>query len=302
MLWGIDLGGTKIEGVILSSINGPEVLLRKRIPTEQEKGYRHILQQIQHLLDLMSAEVGSKPQKVGVGTPGTLDPDTHKLKNSNTVCLNHQVIVQDLQSMLNMEVVIANDANCFALAESRLGVVKKLGVDADVVFGVIMGTGVGGGLVVHGNIVQGRHGIAGEWGHNFLDDSGGECYCGQVGCVETVISGPAIEQFYYSTAGSRKKLPEIVALHRAGRDRNASKAVKRLTHYFGKAISIVIDIVDPDIIVIGGGLGNIDELYSDGVQSAKCSVFNSHLETVFAKPALGDSAGVFGAAMLVSEG
>jgi fructokinase len=139
MLWGIDLGGTKIEGVILSSINGPEVLSRKRIPNRAGKRIPPHFATDSAPAGLNVGRGGSKPQKVGIGTPGTLDPDTQKLKNSNTVCLNHQAIVQDLQSMLNVEVVIANDANCFALAESRLGVVKKLGVDADVVFGVIIG-------------------------------------------------------------------------------------------------------------------------------------------------------------------
>ena len=162
-----------------------------------------------------------------------------------------------------------------------------------------MGTGVGGGLVVNGKIINGRHGIGGEWGHNFLDESGGQCYCGKVGCVETVICGPFTEKYYKSLSGKEIKLQEIVELHRQGSDINATKTINRLTHFFGKAISVVIDIVDPDVVVIGGGLGNIDELYVDGVQSAKEYVFNNGLETVFLKPELGDSAGVFGAAMLV---
>ncbi len=299
MLWGIDLGGTKIEGVILKSMDEPDVLVRKRIPTEQEHGYNHILQQIKKLLDIMAEEVNAKPAKVGIGTPGALDPKSQTLKNSNTTCLNGQPFKRDLEAIIGVPVSIANDANCFALAEAKMGVVKSKGIDAEVVFGVIMGTGVGGGLVISGKIVNGRHGIGGEWGHNFLDESGGQCYCGKIGCVETVISGPFTQKYYKSLTGNEKKLQDIVALHREGSDPNATKTINRLTHFFGKAISVVIDIVDPDVVVIGGGVGNIDELYTDGVKSARDYVFNNDLETIFLKPELGDSAGVFGAAMLV---
>lgn len=301
MLWGIDLGGTKIEGVILKSTESPEVLVRKRIPTEQEQGYEHILNQIDKLIGMMSKEVGAKPDKIGIGTPGTLDPKTQTLKNSNTTCYNGQPFKADLESIVKIPISIANDANCFALAETKMGAVKTRNIDAEVVFGVIMGTGVGGGLVVNGKILGGRHGIGGEWGHNYLDESGGPCYCGKVGCVETVISGPFTQKYYKSLSGQEKHLKEIVELHAAGKDANATKTINRLTHFFGKAISVVIDIVDPDVVVIGGGVGNIDYLYIDGVQSAREFVFNNGLETIFLKPELGDSAGVFGAAMLVAD-
>lgn len=299
MLWGIDLGGTKIEGVVLKSNEEPEVLVRKRIPTKQEFGYEHILQQISKLIGMMADIVGTKPEAVGIGTPGTLDPKTQTLKNSNTVCLNGKPIKSDLEKLIGAPVSIANDANCFALAEAKMGVVKSRGINAEVVFGVIMGTGVGGGLIVNGKIINGRHGIGGEWGHNFLDESGGKCYCGKVGCVETVICGPFTQKYYKSLTGKEKKLQDIVALHREGSDPNATKTINRLTHFFGKAISVVIDIVDPDVVVIGGGVGNIDELYTDGANSAREYVFNNDLQTIFLKPELGDSAGVFGAAMLV---
>jgi len=299
MLWGIDLGGTKIEGVVLRSAENPEVLIRKRIPTEQKGGYAHILKQINTLMQLMAREIGEQPSKVGVGTPGKLDPKSQKLVNSNTSCLNQQPIKQDLEKLLKVPVVTANDANCFALAETKMGIVKSSDIHAEVVFGVIMGTGVGGGLVVNGQIINGRHGIGGEWGHNFLDESGGRCYCGKMGCVETVICGPATEKYYKYLTGKEIKLQEIVQLHRTGNDHNATKTINRLTRFFGKAISVVIDIVDPDAVVIGGGVGNVDELYYEGVLAAKEFVFNDSLETRFLKPALGDSAGVFGAAMLV---
>jgi len=301
MLWGIDLGGTKIEGVILKSAENPEVLVRMRIPTEQQHGYEHILNQINKLITMMSKEVGAKPERLGIGTPGTLDPKTQKLKNSNTTCYNGQPFIADLEQIAKLPISIANDANCFALAEARMGAVKSQKIDAEVVFGVIMGTGVGGGLVVNGKIVGGKHGIGGEWGHNFLDESGGQCYCGKVGCVETIISGPFTQRYYESISGQEKHLKEIVDLHEAGTDQHATQTINRLTHFFGKAISVVIDIVDPDVVVIGGGVGNIDHLYTDGIKSAKEFVFNDGLETTFLKPELGDSAGVFGAAMLVAD-
>jgi fructokinase len=299
MLWGIDLGGTKIEGVVLNSMDDPKVLVRKRIPTQQELGYAHILQQISKLINMMGQEISATPEKFGIGTPGALDPKSGCLKNSNTTCLNGKPFKSDLEKLIHVPVSIANDANCFALAEAKMGVVKSKGIDANVVFGVIMGTGVGGGLVVNGKIVNGRNGIGGEWGHNFLDESGGQCYCGKAGCVETVICGPFTQKYYKSLSGQERKLQDIVALHREGSDANATKTINRLTHFFGKAISVVIDIVDPDVVVIGGGVGNIDELYTDGVKSATQFVFNDSLETIFLKPELGDSAGVFGAAMLV---
>lgn len=301
MLWGIDLGGTKIEGVVLESAEKPEVMTRSRIPTEQEQGYDHILGRILKLVEMMSDDVGARPVKIGFGTPGTLDPTTQTLKNSNTTCYNGRPLKSDLENMLEIPVSIANDANCFALAEAKLGVVRTHHIDAEVVLGIIMGTGVGGGLVVNGKIIGGKHGIGGEWGHNFLDQSGGKCYCGKTGCVETVISGPATERYYHSLTGKVSSLKEIFVLHQQGKDIHASRTINRLTHFFGKAISVVIDIVDPDIVVIGGGVGNIDALYSDGVKSAEEFVFNDRLKTKFLKPELGDSAGVFGAAMLISD-
>ncbi len=301
MLWGIDLGGTKIEGVILESTENPKVLFRKRIPTEQQHGYKHILNQIHKLVTSMSEEAGVSPDKIGIGTPGTLDPKTQKLKNSNTTCFNGQPFKVDLEQILKIPIIIANDANCFALAEAKMGAVKSHNIKAEVVFGVILGTGVGGGVVVNDKIIGGKHGIGGEWGHNYLDESGGPCYCGLSGCVETILSGPFTQKYYTSLTGKELNLQEIVELHRAGTDPEATKTINRLTHYFGKAISVVIGIIDPDVVVIGGGVGNIDELYTDGVQSAKDFIFNDDLETIFLKPELGDSAGVFGAAMLVVD-
>ncbi len=298
-LWGIDLGGTKIEGVILDKSNF-NVISRLRVPTEQKFGYDHILGQINKLIKLLEKESGYRPDRIGIGTPGTLDPILKTLKNSNTTCLNGKPFRKDLEALIGMPVAMANDANCFALAEARMGAVHREFPEAKVVFGVIMGTGVGGGLVVNGEIIGGRQGIGGEWGHNFLDDSGGQCYCGKIGCVEKVISGPALELYYFENSGVKKHLKEIVELASKKSDPVALKTVDRLLEMFGKAISVVINIVDPDAIVLGGGVGNIDFLYNEGVERVKKHVFNNRLDTVFLKPQLGDSAGVFGAAMLVA--
>lgn len=298
-IWGIDLGGTKIEGVILGSAENPKVVTRQRIDTEAAKGYEHILNRITLLVRKMSDETGLQPERIGIGTPGTLDPITETLKNSNTTSLNRMPFKRDLEARLNLPVLLANDANCFALAEARLGVVKRVMPNAGVVFGVIMGTGVGGGIIVNGRVINGRQGIAGEWGHNFLDESGGPCYCGKVGCVETVISGPSLQRYYHSISGNKLNMREVMQNYHAGNDPHAKATVRRLIEMFGRAISVVINILDPDVIVLGGGVSNIDLLYTEGVAEVRKHVFNTRLDTIFLKPELGDSAGVFGAAMLV---
>lgn len=300
-LWGIDMGGTKIEGVILKSADNPEILFRERIATEAEQGYEHILQQTKKLIDILIDKSGERPDRIGFGTPGTLDPKLGVMKNCNTVSMNGKPMKDDLEKLLGVTVVMANDADCFALAESRHGVVKEHFPNARVVFGVIMGTGVGGGLVIDGRAIPGLQGIAGEWGHNFLDESGGPCYCGKSGCVEKVIAGPALEQYYFSETGNRKPLKDIVALAESKVDPTAQKTMIRLIEYFGKALSVLINILDPDVIVIGGGVGNIDMLYDRGIDSVKKYVFNNRLDTPIVQPLLGDSAGVIGAAYLLAD-
>lgn len=297
-IWGIDLGGTKIEGVVLESQESSRVLSRMRIPTEQEHGYRHIINQIVKLVDMLRQDSGLQPPRIGIGTPGAFDPNTGLHKNSNTTCLNGMPFRDDLQEALDLPLQMANDANCFAVAEARLGAVKEALPDAKVVFGVIMGTGVGGGVVIEGKVLNGKQGIAGEWGHNFLDDSGGPCYCGKTGCVETIISGPALERYYESISGKNRRLKDIVERAESGTDPHAEKTMERLVYYFGKGLSGVINVLDPDAVVLGGGLGNIDRLYTDGLDSVRQFVFNTRLDTTFLRPKLGDSAGVFGAALL----
>jgi predicted NBD/HSP70 family sugar kinase len=298
-LWGIDLGGTKIEGVILKSQDDPSVLTRLRVDTERDKGYDHIVSQVGVLIDKMIQESGLEPSIIGMGTPGALDPITHTIKNSNTTVMNGMPFKRDLEERLNLEFELANDANCFAIAEAKMGIVKDVMPQARMVFGVIMGSGVGGGLVMDGKVWNGRQGIGGEWGHSFLDESGGECYCGNVGCVETIFSGPALERYYTSLTGEKVKLREIVERHKQDSDPYSSQTVERLLHFFGKGIANLINILDPDCIVLGGGVGNIDLLYTEGLERVKQFVFNPRLDTVILKPKLGDSAGVFGAAFLV---
>jgi predicted NBD/HSP70 family sugar kinase len=271
-----------------------------RIPTEADKGYTHITGQIKKLIEMLTDAAGLQPQKIGFGTPGTLDPLSQKIKNSNTVSLNGMPLKKDLENILQVPIIMANDANCFALAEAQMGIVKEQFPDAGVVFGVIMGTGVGGGIVVNGQVINGRQGIAGEWGHNFLDSSGGKCYCGKTGCVETVISGPSLERFYKSISGESLRLPAIVKLYKEQNNTYAAETIQRLLENFGLAISVVINILDPDVIVLGGGVGNIDLLYTEGIKEVEKQVFNYRLDTIFLKPKLGDSAGVFGAAMLTA--
>ena len=302
--WGIDLGGTKIEGVILSSPSPDAIVIRRRIDTEAHLGYEHIMNRIKLLVDQLRAETGYVPDHIGFATPGTLDPGTQTMKNCNTTCLNGQPLKQALTTQLNVPVSLANDANCFALAEATLGAVPGVVPDFQLMFGVIMGTGVGGGVVVRGHddkafVINGLHGIGGEWGHNILEENGYECYCGKRGCNEQVLSGPALQRFYAEKSGQQRTLKEIVDRHRANTDPIASATVERMLEYFGRSVSTLINVIDPDVIVLGGGVGNIDELYTEGVERIKKYIFNDRVvKTPILRPKLGDSAGVFGAAML----
>ncbi|MEM6628106.1 MAG: ROK family protein [Bacteroidota bacterium] len=298
-LWGIDLGGTKIEVVVMEYLDPHAVLLRDRIPTEAAKGYAHILSQIHTLIENASQKIGVRPSVIGIGTPGAMDPYSGTMKNSNTTVLNGKPFRPDLAEKLGIPVHMANDANCFALAEARMGAVAQNVPNAKVVFGIIMGTGVGGGVVYKGEVWNGNQGIGGEWGHNFLHESGGQCYCGKVGCVETVISGTGLQKYYKQQTGEFRKLKEILKRHEQGIDEYATATIERLITYFGIGVSSIINLLDPDVIVIGGGVGNIDLLYDEGLRSIEKYVFNPKLRTPVIKPLLGDSAGVFGAAALV---
>jgi len=297
-LWGIDLGGTKIEGAILASSTATEATHRLRRPTESDRGYEHVLSQIVGVVrDLEAASGTTCPPILGIGTPGAVEQSHGALKNSNSTCLNGRPLRDDLTKALGCEVRMANDANCFALAEATLGAAAG----EQVVLGLILGTGVGGGIVVDGKILNGRHGIAGEWGHNPLRGEDHPCYCGRAGCIETVIAGPSLERHYRLRTGDTLRLPQIVQKAAEG-DAQAQKTISFLQEKFGEALAAVLNILDPDAVVIGGGVGNLDALYT--AETRECIqryLFNPSLETRILRPLLGDSAGVFGAAMLTRE-
>jgi predicted NBD/HSP70 family sugar kinase len=295
ILFGVDLGGTKIEGVVVESDRPDKALCRLRIPTESEGGYDRVIGQIGKLVAEMEKASGCRrPARIGFGTPGAIDPATRALKNSNSTCLNGRPLRDDISRALGVEARLANDANCFALAEALFGAARGRGV----VVGLILGTGVGGGIVIDGRVLDGLHGIAGEWGHNPICGESATCYCGRKGCVETVISGPALEEFYRRRGNASIRLPEIAVRAVAG-EAAAAETLGRLSSKFGEAIAALINILDPDAIVIGGGVGNLDILYGEDTREAvRRHLFNRELRTEFLRPVLGDSAGVFGAAML----
>jgi fructokinase len=216
------------------------------------------------------------------------------MKNSNTLCLNGQPLREDLERRLGIEVRLENDANCFALAEALAGA----GRGARLVFGVIMGTGVGGGIVWNGQVWTGPQHLGGEWGHHRIDPGGPPCYCGQRGCVEAFIAGPAVERDYAAATGVQLGVPDIVARARTG-EPASTEVFNRFLDRFGRSLANLVNILDPDVIVLGGGLSNIDELYTRGREAVRQYVFNDELRTPIVRNALGDSAGVIGAALLV---
>jgi len=292
---GIDLGGTKIEGIALDE--AMEEVCRKRVPTKREQGYEAILQSIQKLYDELVIGIHGERHSLGIGTPGAISHKTGLLKNSNTVCMNGKPVQKDLEKLIGMRFEMQNDANCFTLAEARLGAAEW----KRVVFGVIMGTGCGGGISVEGKILSGPQRIAGEWGHMVLDPAGPECYCGARGCVETYISGGGLERRYEEAFGAKKPLPEILAAYRKG-DKKLVPFMDEFYVRFGQAMANLINILDPDIVVLGGGVSNCDELYTKGVEEVRKRVFSDSLETPIVRNKLGDSAGVIGAALIGAFG
>ncbi len=283
--------------MIVDSDDPTQVRCRLRVPTGSAHGYDHIVGQITGLIAQLEQTSGLKrPAVIGFGTPGAVEPSTGALKNSNTTALIGRSLRSDLSKLLGVEVRMANDANCFALAEARFGAAKG----RRVVFGIIMGTGVGGGLVFDGQTWNGLQGIGGEWGHNPICGETTPCYCGRVGCVETVIAGPSLERFYRETTGVAVRLPEIATRAAAG-EAAAVATLQRLTSKLGEALAALINILDPDAVVFGGGVGNLDVMYSEETRAAiRRHLFNQELRTELLKPALGDSAGVFGEALLAS--
>lgn len=283
---GVDLGGTKIEAILLDE--SLKTLERRRVPTPKND-YGQIVSSIANLVSDIT--LGISDFTFGVCTPGAISKQTGVIKNSNTQCLMGKSIHTDLEKKLGIKVFQENDANCFAIAEATMG----SATNHNVVFGVIMGTGVGGGIVFDKKIHSGRNLIAGEWGHHVLHQNGNLCYCGKTGCVETYLSGPALESRWSSLSHESIPLPEI--LPKLDSDMGQIWKTEFLEN-FGYALANVIDILDPDVIVLGGGLSNIDFLYSLGRDSVYEKVFSDKIDTPIIPNLLGDSAGVFGAALL----
>ena len=287
---GIDLGGTKIECVILEP-NG-KVLVRTRSPTEADKGVAHILSNIKKIIDKVTTCVPSG-FSIGIGTPGSISMKTGLLRNSNTQCLNGTPFKELLQEKLKQDVLVENDANCFALAEATYGA----GRDCRVVLGVILGTGCGAGIVIDRKIYSGINKIAGEFGHHTVSfENGRTCWCGRRGCVETYVSGSGIEAQYFKKTGNRDTAKNIL-----GSSCEEAYILKREFYdVLGVSLGNVCNILDPEIIVLGGGLSNHRPLYREVIKQIQRHTFSDTFKTKFVKNRLGDSAGVIGAAILPS--
>ena len=291
---GIDLGGTKTEILVLDAQHQP--LYRERVATPAQD-YRDIIETIGQLVERAESELGVVTS-VGIGVPGAISPRSGLLRNANTVSLNDQPLQRDLEFRLQREVRIENDANCFVLSEALGGVAQGY----PIVFGVIIGTGTGGGLVVNGKLVNGPHSITGEWGHNPLpwrhdEDGSPDCYCGKTGCIETYLSGPGLMSNFRARFGESRSSEEIIAAAAEGE----SNAVAMMEIYFdqmARAFAHVINIIDPHVIVLGGGMSNIDAIYQNLHQGLASYVFSDFVETPIVRAEHGDASGVFGAAML----
>lgn len=292
---GIDLGGTKIELLALDSA-GRE-LLRRRCPTPQGD-YAATLDSIQRLVLEAEQELGSRAS-VGVGSPGAISKASGRMKNCNSTCLNGQPLRRDLEQRLARPIRLANDADCFALSEATDGAAAG----ASVVFGVILGTGVGGGIVIRGRLLQGPNAIAGEWGHNPLpwpspeERPGPPCYCGRCGCIETFLSGPGLSRAHADATGQQldaKAIAESAAAGDAGCESSLALYESRLA----RALAHIINIIDPQVIVLGGGLSNCTRLYRNVPRIWSRYVFSDRVDTHLVPPRHGDSSGARGAAWL----
>ena len=292
---GIDLGGTKIEAVAMDEWG--RTIERRRRDTPS-RSYRAVLDAIVSLVGEVEAAIG-REARVGIGTPGAISPATGHIKNANSTCLNGQRLDHDLARLLGREIRIANDANCFTLSEA----VDGAGAGAALVFGVIVGTGTGGGLAVAGRVLTGRNAIAGEWGHNPLpwpesdETPGPPCYCGRRGCIETFLSGPGMARDHREIAGLSLSPAEIVARALAA-DPHALHCLARYERRMAKALAHVVNIFDPDVIVLGGGLSKVERLYANVPPRWEEFVFSDRVDTRLVPPVHGDASGVRGAAWL----
>lgn len=292
---GIDLGGTKIEGIVLDEEGG--ILLRRRIPTPRGD-YEATLEAIRALAASLEAEAGAS-LRIGLGMPGAISPATGLVKNANSTWLNGKPLGRDLEAKLGREIRLANDADCFALSEARDGA----GAGSPVVFGVILGTGTGGGLVVAGRWIEGKNAIAGEWGHNPLpaprdeERPGPACYCGRSGCIETFLSGPGLSRDHERVEGEALA-PHDMAARAAAGDEGCRRSLARYAGRLARALASVINIVDPHAIVLGGGLSNLGFLYRDVPTLWTPHVFSDRVDTKLLPPRHGDASGARGAAWL----
>jgi fructokinase len=293
---GIDLGGTKTEAVLLDP-SGSE-LFRKRQATPRQMPdpdiYAAIIEAVSSLIEETAGEVpAGKPYTIGIGIPGILDAETLKIQNANTTSLIGRPFKTELEQRLGRPVAMENDANCFTLAEC----IRGSGRGRRIVVGVIMGTGCGGGICIDGRIHNGRHGIAGEWGHFSVDPKGTDCFCGNRGCVETLISGTGVERSHKARCGQTLSMKAIAQ----GFRRSDPECVETFTRFlddFGRCLGGVVSFLDPDAVVLGGGLSNIDELYTLGRERMQAYAFHPLATTPILKHQLGDSAGVYGAAWI----
>jgi len=294
---GVDLGGTKIEAVRLDPDGS--IAARTRVPTPQGD-YEGTIGAIAEVIEAVGVGL-DPPPPVGLAFPGSLSPRTGLQRNSNSVCLNGRPVIADLERAIGRSIRAENDANCFALSEACDGAAAGVAT----VFGVILGTGVGGGVVVDGRVLRGRNGIGGEWGHTPLPRRGDEeceeasrrCYCGAIDCLEQWIAGPAVEREHADRTGRRWRLPEIAEAAAAG-DTEAAAALDRLVDRLARGLSVVCNVLDPDAIVLGGGVGNLEVLYERLPEALARRVFSDTFDTVVLKPSHGDSSGVRGAAWL----
>ena len=296
-LIGIDLGGTKTEVAVLG-MDG-QFLFRQRLPTPRDN-YKAILDTIHTLVEQALVHTGMpRPTSIGCGIPGCLDPDTHKVRGASTLVLNGQSFHADLEQRLHCRVPIQNDANCLAVSES----VDGAGQGNALVFAAILGTGCGGGIALEGKAWTGRHAIAGEWGHNPLPWPGAEelqvpaCWCGQVGCLETWISGTGFSRDHALVYGGELSVLQIVHAMRSG-DRNARQSFELYLNRLGRALAQVVNLLDPDSIILGGGMSNVDEIYPDIQAQILRYTFSKTVKTPVRKALHGDSSGVRGAAWL----
>jgi len=296
---GIDLGGTKIEAIALGG--GGEVRARRRVPTPRDD-YDGTVAAIAALARAIEAETQATGT-VGVGTPGATSPASGLMKNCNSTWLNGRPLRVDLEAALARPVRLANDANCFALSEATDGAAAG----ARVVFGVIVGTGTGGGIVVDGRPLDGPNAIAGEWGHNPLpwpeaaEWPGAPCYCGRSGCIETFLSGPGLARDYREATGCETRADDVVAAASGG-DVAAEAALARYEHRMAKALAAILNVLDPDVVVLGGGMSNVSRLYAQVPRLWGAWVFSDRVDTRLVPPVHGDASGVRGAAWLWPAG